>query len=73
MDTATGMTNTSEVFIQLADPIVEYNIDSISYDMQSLIGEVGGTLGLTLGLSIFSLVDAIEYILVKMYRERYAA
>ena len=45
-----------------ASPIVEYNIDSISYDLQSLIGEIGGTLGLTLGLSIYSLLDLIEYI-----------
>ncbi len=49
--------NVSEILIQLIDPIVEYDIDSISYDLQNLIGEIGGTLGLTLGLSGFSLID----------------
>ena len=37
--------------------MVEYHIDSISYDMQSLIGEIGGTLGLTIGLSFFSFAE----------------
>ena len=61
------MTNGVEVenpLIELvfASPIVEYNIDSISYDLQSLIGEIGGTLGLTLGLSLYSLLDLVEYL-----------
>ena len=54
----------------LRDPIVEYNIDSISYDLQSLIGEVGGTLGLTIGLSFFSfaewVIDLINYLTMKL-------
>ena len=61
------MTNGMEVenpLIELvfATSIVEYNIDSISYDLQSLIGEIGGTLGLTLGLSFYSLLDLVEYL-----------
>ena len=52
----------STIELVLASPIVEYNIDSISYDLQSLIGEIGGTMGLTLGLSIYSLIDFVEYI-----------
>ena len=51
-----------------ASPIVEYNIDSISYDFQSLIGEIGGTLGLTLGLSIYSLLDLVEYLEQKLMK-----
>ena len=58
----TGMNGTNEntiIRIALRDPIVEYNIDYISYDLQSLIGEVGGTLGLTIGLSFFSFAEWI--------------
>ena len=51
-----------KITFHMADPIVEYNIDFISYDLQSLVGEIGGTLGLTLGLSIYSLIDFIEYL-----------
>ena len=44
----------SRLHVNLSDPIVEYNIDAISYDLQSLVGEIGGTLGLTIGLSFLS-------------------
>ena len=43
---------------------------SYSYDIQSFVGEVGGTLGLFLGLSVFSFVEFAEYLLRKMYSER---
>ena len=50
--------------------MVEYSTDYISYDMQSLIGEVGGTLGLTVGLSFFYicelLIDFFKYITGKL-------
>lgn len=52
--------------VQYLDPIVEYNIDSINYDLQSMIGEVGGTLGLTLGLSGLSLVQMVFYLIRKL-------
>ena len=61
--TTSGWTDISNVpskaklRIAFTNPIVEYNTDSISYDFQSLIGEVGGTLGLTIGLSFFSFVE----------------
>ena len=58
----------STIELVLASPIVEYNIDSISYDLQSLIGEIGGTLGLTLGLSIYSLMDFVEYVEEKLFK-----
>ena len=61
VDRGIDMVNPKITF-HMADPIVEYNIDFISYDLQSLVGEIGGTLGLTLGLSIYSLIDLIEYL-----------
>ena len=39
--------------------IVEYFIEELSYDLQSLIGEVGGTMGLTIGLSFLSIFEWI--------------
>ena len=49
----------SRLHVNLSDPIVEYNIDAISYDLQSLVGEIGGTLGLTIGLSFLSFSEYI--------------
>ena len=56
--------------IRLENPNVLTIVDSYSYDIQSFVGEVGGTLGLFLGLSVFSFVEFAEYILRKMYSER---
>ena len=56
--------------IKLRNPNVLNIVDSYSYDIQSFIGEVGGTLGLFLGLSMFSIVEFIEYILRKVFNER---
>ena len=47
----------SQIYVHLSDPMVEYSMDYISYDLQSLIGEVGGTLGLTIGLSFLSISE----------------
>ena len=60
----------SSLKIQLENPNVLTIVDSYSYDIQSFVGEVGGTLGLFLGLSIFSFVEFTEYILRKIYSER---
>ena len=60
----------SSLTIKLKTPNVLNMADSYSYDFQSLIGEVGGTLGLFLGLSMFSFVGFIEYILRKLYNKR---
>ena len=60
----------SYLSIQLENPSVLTIADSYSYDLQSFIGEVGGTLGLFLGLSIFSFVEFAEYIIRKIYSER---
>ena len=64
------MNNESKLEIQLENPNVLTIVDSYTYDIQSFVGEVGGTLGLFLGLSIFSFVEFIEYILRKIYSER---
>ena len=56
--------------IRLENPNVLTIVDSYSYDIQSFVGEVGGTLGLFLGLSVFSFVEFAEYLLRKMYSER---
>ena len=59
-------TQESVLIIQLESPNVQTIVDSEAYDLQSLIGEVGGTLGLFLGLSMFSFIDFFVYILRKM-------
>ena len=59
----------SRVKIQLENPYVQTIEDSIGYDLQSLIGEVGGTLGLFLGLSTYSFVEFLVYILQKFIRK----
>lgn len=55
-------TSKSKLKIQLASTKVVFIEDSHDYDLQSLIGEVGGTLGLLLGLSFFSLFELIDYL-----------
>ena len=67
--TSTNIGN-SGLRIKLRNPNVLNIVDSYSYDIQSFIGEVGGTLGLFLGLSMFSIVEFIEYILRKLYNKR---
>ena len=57
----------AEVKIQLENPSVQNIKDSYAYDSQSLIGEVGGTLGLFLGLSTYSLVEFFTYFMEKLF------
>ena len=66
MDLSTVDWKLSLLTIQLKDSNILTIVDNYSYDFQSLIGEVGGTLGLFLGLSMFSFVEFIEYVLRKM-------
>ena len=51
--------NSSVVWIAFANPEVIYYNSYISYDLFSLIGEVGGTLGLTLGASVMTLLESM--------------
>ena len=60
----------SALKIQLESPNVQTIEDSIAYDLQSLIGEVGGTLGLFLGLSTMSFIDFILFTLSKVFPNR---
>ena len=55
--------NDSSITIQYGNPYLQVIKDSVSYDLQSLIGEVGGTLGLLLGLSFLSIFDLLEHLL----------
>ena len=57
----------SALQIQLDGPNVQTIEDSVAYDLQSLIGEVGGTLGLFLGLSTMSFIDLFEFIVRKLF------
>ena len=50
----------SYVQIVLTDTNIMYVEDNYGYDLQSFIGEVGGTLGLMLGLSFMSIIDLLE-------------
>ena len=59
----------SRVKIQLENLYVQTIEDSIAYDLQSLIGEVGGTLGLFLGLSTYSFVEFLVLLINKMFKE----
>ena len=59
-------TQESVLVIQLESPNVQTIVDSEAYDLQSLIGEVGGTLGLFLGLSMFSFIEFLVFILRKI-------
>lgn len=54
--TANFSTQITVIFDQME---VELHQSYISYDLQNLIGEVGGVLGLTLGMSGLSLFDSI--------------
>ena len=56
----------SNLLIKLKNPNILTIVDEYSYDLQSFIGEVGGTLGLFLGLSMFSFIELIEYVLRKL-------
>ena len=64
--TENGIYETANLLIKLKNPNILTIVDEYSYDLQSFIGEVGGTLGLFLGLSMFSCIEFIEYVLRKL-------
>ena len=54
----------TEVHITLDNELVTYVEEYFTYDLQSFIGEIGGTFGLFLGVSMLtSLFDLFEFIL----------
>ena len=59
----------SDLILNPLDATVQYVKDDIAYDTQSFIGEVGGTLGLMLGLSFISVIDFIQYVVFRFIRK----
>ena len=54
---------TASVFLQPRSAVVELSTEYYSYDLTELIGDVGGYLGLFLGWSVLTLLDALPFIL----------
>ena len=52
--------STACISVSFTNPIAENIITESSYDVQSLIGEIGGTLGLFLGLSGLGLMEMMN-------------
>ena len=57
-----------QMIFTIKDPAVTHYDSTINYDDQSLVGEVGGTIGLTLGLSFLSLAELLAWIINKYYK-----
>ena len=55
----TWLENKTLVYVTFENPEVEYQYSYISYDLISMIGEVGGILGLTLGASALTLFESL--------------
>ena len=55
----TWFENKTLVYVTFKNPEVEYRQSYISYDFISLIGEIGGILGITLGASALTLFESI--------------
>ena len=53
--------NMANVTVVFNDEFVTYNEEYFTYDLQSYIGEVGGILGLFLGLSVESIFNLLKY------------
>ena len=47
------------VYVAFENPEVEYRRSYISYDFVSMVGEIGGLLGLTIGASILTLFESL--------------
>jgi hypothetical protein len=65
----TWVENKDLIFVVLENPEVQYHNSYISYDLISLIGEVGGILGITLGASAWTLFECLIKCF-KRYKER---
>ena len=64
--------NKSSLIIQVESREVQQIVDNYSYSFSSFVGETGGALGLFLGISMLSIVEFIEYILRKIYSNKYS-
>ena len=47
------------IYVTFENPEVEYHQSYISYDFISLVGEIGGILGITLGASVLTLFESV--------------
>ena len=54
----------SEVYIQPKSSVVDYSNEYYSFDINDLISSVGGNLGLFLGWSFLTIVEAVGFLLV---------
>ena len=54
----TWVENRTLVYVVFENPEVEYRHSYISYDFLSMVGEIGGLLGLTLGASVLTLFES---------------
>ena len=68
IQTSSKTNNGPKIVLAYKDPIIEHHLSYISYNAQSLIGEIGGTLGLTLGLSGLSVLDVITSFINRFIR-----
>ena len=61
----------SEVFVQAASSEVEYSEEYYTFDENDLVSSVGGNMGLFLGWSVLTLVEAIGFLIVVTKVEKY--
>ena len=59
----TKVHGSSIVNIHLARPDVQVIEDSLAYEFFSFLGEFGGTIGMFLGFSFFSIFDLLEFLI----------
>ena len=55
----TWFENKTLVYVTFENPEVEYRDSYVSYDLLSMVGEIGGLLGLTLGASVLTLFESL--------------
>ena len=54
---------TAEVYVQPKSSITEYSVEYYTFDGSDLIGNIGGNLGLFLGWSLLTFVEALTFVL----------
>ena len=62
---------TSEVYIQPKSSVVEYSKEFYSFDLNDLISSVGGNLGLFLGWSLLTFVEALGFLIIIIRMNKY--
>ena len=70
MEIVTYDNNQSVIYVRYQNPVVEYRISYVNYDLQSWISEIGGTIGLTLGISGLSLVEVISDAIKRLFLKK---